>query len=53
MYRQTLKEKISKSIEVLKEKLNSVRAGRANPASSWISRFRLNATMATQCLSKT
>ncbi len=29
---KTLEEKISKSIEVLKEKLNSVRAGRANPA---------------------
>ena len=29
---KNLEEKISKSIEVLKEKLNSVRAGRANPA---------------------
>lgn len=29
---KNLGEKISKSIEVLKEKLNSVRAGRANPA---------------------
>ena len=28
---KNLEEKISKSIEVLKEKLNSVRAGRANP----------------------
>ena len=29
---KNLEEKISKSIDVLKEKLNSVRAGRANPA---------------------
>lgn len=29
---KTLEEKINKSIDVLKEKLNSVRAGRANPA---------------------
>lgn len=47
---KNLEEKISKSIEVLKEKLNSVRAGRAT-LHCWI-RFRLNAT-AAQCLSKT